>query len=331
MTSKERVLQAVKGLPCDRVPVLPLTRAVGVRAKGYRLSDAIADPALYVHSQIDLQKELGYDALWGLSGIDVAACAAGSEMVIPEDNPPHFVKHVLSDIGQVHGLAAINPEASPWFAGLCRIVSMLSGNNREIPVVAPFRLPFMTATDIRGASDLYRDLLRRPEEVLFLMELLVEPVLRLARGLREAGADLLWTPVPSANQDVMSRKSYERFVHPYHKRVLHKLREEGITVILHLCGNWGDRLDLVSREEAAVWHLDKEDLALVRNTYPEVALMGKVQTVKTLLLSTPEDVLEEARNNILDVQGRGFLLSGDCGLPPGTPLENLRALVKAAN
>jgi len=55
--------------------------------------------------------------------------------------------------------------------------------------------------------------------------------------------------------------------------------------------------------------------------------VGDINNPQTLLLGTPEDVYKQARYAI---EAGVNIIAPECAIPPGTPLENLRAIVEAA-
>jgi uroporphyrinogen-III decarboxylase len=64
---------------------------------------------------------------------------------------------------------------------------------------------------------------------------------------------------------------------------------------------------------------------------PRLALLGNVAPLDTLARGTPEQVREEARACVEKVAAQGaFILSAGGGASPGTPAENIDALVGAA-
>ena len=62
-----------------------------------------------------------------------------------------------------------------------------------------------------------------------------------------------------------------------------------------------------------------------------MALLGNVAPLGTLVRGTPEQVYREARACVEKAAGAGgFVLSAGGGASPGTPAENIDALVRAA-
>jgi uroporphyrinogen decarboxylase len=55
--------------------------------------------------------------------------------------------------------------------------------------------------------------------------------------------------------------------------------------------------------------------------------MGNVDSVQVMHQGTPEDVERESLECVKKAGAKGgFILSGDCELPPGIPVQNLRAM-----
>ena len=70
--------------------------------------------------------------------------------------------------------------------------------------------------------------------------------------------------------------------------------------------------------------------AAKREVGDRVCIIGNIDPVGTLLLGTPEKVLEESRRCIADAGQRGgFVLAPGCGVPPNSPPENLEAMSDA--
>ena len=68
-------------------------------------------------------------------------------------------------------------------------------------------------------------------------------------------------------------------------------------------------------------------MRLLNHQAPDVILMGDVDTISTLYLMDPETVRSECERTIAD--GIQILAPG-CAVAPGTPLENLLAMVDVA-
>jgi len=72
------------------------------------------------------------------------------------------------------------------------------------------------------------------------------------------------------------------------------------------------------------------DLSKSRDLVPEAVLGGNVDPIDSLLMGTREQVVENTLHCIRTGGISRFMLMSGCGVPPGTSIENLRAMVKTA-
>jgi len=115
--------------------------------------------------------------------------------------------------------------------------------------------------------------------------------------------------------------------------------ERGVPTMLHSCGRSRALVEMLVNETDVscinpleVPPMGDVDLREVARTYGDrIALMGNLHTTDVMLRGTPDDVTRAARDAIRDAAaGGGFVLSTGDQCAPGTPRENLLALVAAA-
>ena len=73
------------------------------------------------------------------------------------------------------------------------------------------------------------------------------------------------------------------------------------------------------------WQVDSRDA--VRRVGDAISLVGNINNPQVLLQGTPEDVYKQARYAI---EAGVHIIAPECAIPLTTPLENLRAVVEAA-
>ncbi len=101
---------------------------------------------------------------------------------------------------------------------------------------------------------------------------------------------------------------------------------------MHICGNSTHILPAMAKSGAAVLEIDHlvsldEACRLVPD---DVALWGNLDPVSVLCNGTPEAVEQAAAAAVAAVKTHGrrrFVLSSGCALAPGTPAENIAAMV----
>jgi uroporphyrinogen-III decarboxylase len=124
---------------------------------------------------------------------------------------------------------------------------------------------------------------------------------------------------------------YQEFVEPYQAPVIAAIRVAGASPFLHVCGNSSHIIDRLAASGAACVEIDgPTDLARAITAFAgRVAIRGNVPT-HLIQRGTPEDVARHATKCLRIARGARFILSPGCGVPRGTPQENIRALVRAA-
>ena len=188
-------------------------------------------------------------------------------------------------------------------------------------VVGPAGLAFMLA----GIQNYITWFVKDTEVVEELMGVLNDACIEYANGLLERGAHAITLIDSEAGPDIISPNMFEESVFPLYKKFCREVK--GLKV-LHMCGDatavlnsLGDAgFDGISIEE-------KVSVSCAKATIGGLTrLIGNVSPSDTLLAKGPEAILIEATACLED--GIDILAPG-CGLAPHTPLENIKALVRA--
>jgi uroporphyrinogen decarboxylase len=335
MTSRERVSTAISHREPDRVPLVIASREIAIRHSGLTFADIWADGNKYVEAQAKLINDLKIDAAFDIWCTPVVDEAMGAEMELPTDDAPWIPRPLLKEKSDIKQLKTkIDPEKDGRMPFLLNVVRGLRRKlGKDVPISSWVSPPFRTACMLRGSSQLYLDILLDPTFVKELLETVIGPCTAYGKALTDAGADIICTSNPVANNDCIKYAHYKEFSHPYTKRMFGEIKaHRDVKIMFHTCGNWNDRFDLVTDENVDILHVDKVDLAELKKTWgSKITIMGNVRSVDTLLQGTPEKVEEEAISCIAKAaQGGGYFLSADCTVPIGTPLQNLKALSRVA-
>ncbi len=101
-------------------------------------------------------------------------------------------------------------------------------------------------------------------------------------------------------------------------------------MILHVCGNCSDRLELFADAGFDAYHFEwqVDARSVVERVGRRMSLVGNVKNFEVLFGGTPEDVYKQTRYAI----DAGINIVGpECAVSLATPLENLKAIVSAAH
>ena len=140
-----------------------------------------------------------------------------------------------------------------------------------------------------------------------------------------AGADIV-VLADHATRNLVGPHHYEQYLLPLHQEITARV---GGPLILHVCGNCSDRLELFAQSGVDAYHFEwqVDSKEAVRRIGRQVSLVGNVNNPQALLQGTPEDVYRQARYAI---DAGVHLIGPECAIPLSTPLENLQAIVAAA-
>lgn len=197
---------------------------------------------------------------------------------------------------------------------------------RKIPLIAGMEGPLTVFTHIAEIKNCLIWALKKPDYFNTFMETCTELCIEYASTLFDHGADALCMPDGGiVGSRMMPPSVLEDSVKPFYKRLCRKVNGP---VILHICGDAGDSLRTLSEcGFEAISIEEKVSLKAAKEAIGDRArLIGNVSPSRTLLFGTPDAVKAEAKQCLS--AGVDILAPG-CGIAPGTPLSNIRALVEA--
>lgn len=333
MTPRERMQAFNAGEPVDRVPCIPLTADHAGHFYGVKISAYNTSAEIMANSHLALYREVQTDAICLAGGWKALAEAMGSKLVFPEDNTPYVSEHVLRAKGDIAKLRPVDPNRDgrlPLHLEALRRAVDRVGHKVEVNVQVGS--PLSLASALRGVDALLKEFYYDPEFVHSLLSISTKSVINYCQEIIANGG-IPWTSEPVASGSLLSPAHFEKFVYPYLQEVETYIVEQTGQSQLHICGNTRRIWPLMADTGATAISLDEFiDLAEAKQAVGDrVALMGTVAPLN-LLLGTPEAVKAEARSCLEKAKDNpsGFILSSGCGIPIGTPTENLRALLEAA-
>jgi [methyl-Co(III) methanol-specific corrinoid protein]:coenzyme M methyltransferase len=172
-----------------------------------------------------------------------------------------------------------------------------------------------------GVEDFLMLSATEPDATRRILEKLTPVTLAFAQAQIDAGADCLLLG-DHATRDLCSPATYRNFLLDLHRELASRIKAP---LILHICGNTGDRIPMIAQTRIACFHWDTKTgpAAEVRKLAGDrMALMGGISN-RTLLQGPPEAVVELARQ----ASKAGIDIIGpECAIPLTTPLPNLKAI-----
>jgi uroporphyrinogen decarboxylase len=192
--------------------------------------------------------------------------------------------------------------------------------------------PLTFAGQLLGVNQLMIALLDSPDQVKELLEISVKALcLFLEPLLEERVVDGVALADPTSSGDLISRSNFEEFSLPGIARMAGWITEREAYLILHICGNTADRLDLLAKSGIHCFSLDhKVDLALAQEIlHGKACLAGNVDPVEVMLRGTEREVEGKAKECLeIAAEKGGYILMTGCDIPPDVPLDNVKALLR---
>jgi MtaA/CmuA family methyltransferase len=159
-----------------------------------------------------------------------------------------------------------------------------------------------------------------------MLRQLMPVTIAFARAQFQAGADIV-VLADHATGNLVGPYHYEQLLLPVHQEITAQI--DG-PLILHVCGNCSDRLELFARSGVDAYHFEWQVDAkmAVQKVGHRMSLVGNVNNPEVLYQGTPEDVYKQVR---YAVEAGVNIIAPECAIPLATPLENLKAIVEAAS
>jgi [methyl-Co(III) methylamine-specific corrinoid protein]:coenzyme M methyltransferase len=149
-----------------------------------------------------------------------------------------------------------------------------------------------------------------------------------AKKMVENGADTMVIIDPTASYQLIGAEFYEKFVVPYHKKIVDAMNELNVPTVLHICGDTTAGLTLMETCGVNAISIDQNvDPAIAVQTVKKAVIVGNLDPVNVLWNKTPEFIKEKSKE-VLDA-GVALLAPG-CGIVSKTPTKNLQAMIQMA-
>jgi uroporphyrinogen decarboxylase-like protein len=239
--------------------------------------------------------------------------------------------------GFSHEPAGQNDFFPPWHFDTIDYVVSRAG--KEVSLHSEIFSPFTQFLELLDYTNGLVALLDDPGKSKACLEGLTRGTVELGKKQAAHGVDAILISSAFAGAGFISPEQYREFVLPYERAVIEGIKEEyNLPIYTHTCGSIGDRLELMETTGTnGIDTLDPPPLGNVEladakaRIGKRLFLKGNLDPVNVILLGSPQQVLEEARQCIdLASAGGGYILSSACSIPPHATAANIEKLHEAA-
>jgi uroporphyrinogen decarboxylase len=347
----------------DRVPVIPaIAHRFLIPKTGTSFRDYYRDPETMLRTQILAQKwlmeNIRTDA-YSITGPWVGgwtdfqntfeAGSLGCEIRFPEDDIPWVGPGWVStdhDLRRLEGMEFVH-------SGLNAAQILYRKKMMEVAERYPVRFlggqvfypgenpslthtsdgPFGVAGDLMGITELFLAVKERPEFVQELLRIVTAKLIAYLDFCAEeehlpSPRDLAWTDDLAVS---LSAETYRDLVLPFEKEL--RFHFDG-RLSLHMCGATDHLLEMFADDLAIHefqgfgYQVDLHHVGRVMGG--RIVLLGNVNPM-LIHTGTPAEV-RKATRKVIEVLGpyRGLIIQDGNNIPPGSPLENINAMIEAA-
>ncbi|MCJ7830422.1 MAG: hypothetical protein MUP74_03445, partial [Desulfobacterales bacterium] len=285
-------------------------------AAGVGFPEAHIDPQAMAELALAGHAIIGFDTVMPEFSVQQEAAALGCEMDWGgRDRMPDNRRFPYEDFADVQVPKDLleRPSMKVVLDALALLRRRVGG---EVAIVGKVMGPWTLSYHMAGTQNFLLQVgLGETEKVLRMLRQLMEVTIAYARAQFQAGADVV-VLADHATGDIVGPRHYSELLLPIHQELTARI---GGPLILHVCGNCSDRLDLFARSGVDAYHCEWQVDArkAVAQVGRRISLVGNVNNPETLFQGTPEDVRHQARYAI---EAGIRLIGPECAVPLATPL-----------
>ena len=333
MNAKERVMAVINHQRPDRMPCFGANSTVT-----YEQMEKVGAfwPEGHVDAETMAKQALAAYTVLGFDAVRLPFCQTFEAVALGCKRKPGKVRELEGFPGIEHPPPYTlddTPEFPDDFLSrgyipeLLKAVEILKKEvGNEVPIVAGIIGPFTIAGSLLDSVPILKATFKTPDKIPPFLEVAEKAGTTLAKALVEAGADIISCEDMTASPELIAPKTYREFELKYQRRQFEAIP---VPKILHICGNVDSIVEWMGQTGADILSLEpKASAKLARQKCgSDIILMGGVDTATTLFMKDPDTVKEGCEETIED--GIQILAPG-CAVAPGTPMENLLAMVEVA-
>ena len=355
----KRIFSAVALGPVDRVPVVLEASAWCARVVGLTLSAFASGNLTSAQASIDAFHAVGGADAMEYVASDPALLSYGwmskvklPGVDLPDDEhwqvqelellQPDDYERIVDEGWEAFRTAFITERIGPdvverattYERDAPSVAEMIDASGILFLVGADVTMPFEYLCGGRSFAKFVYDLYRIPDKVEAAMQSMMEGLSEQSIACaKESGRPGVWVGGWRGASEMLSQPLWDRFVFPYHKQLVQDVVAAGLTPILHLDSDWTRDLARFQEYPArrCVLSLDsRTDIRKAKEVLGDhMCIMGDVPPA-LLSQGTPDEVYQHSRRLIQDIGPTGYILHSGCDIPADAPLNNVTAMVRAA-
>ncbi|MEN2983986.1 MAG: uroporphyrinogen decarboxylase family protein, partial [Dictyoglomaceae bacterium] len=296
-------------------------------------------PEIWLNSYFEIKRRfpevIFIPDFWVEYGMAQEPSGFGAKITFNENSTPniHPIIPSADDLGEyLKKIKTPNPKTDGFMPFILEFYKYIEPKIKEkgefIKIVAS-RGPFAIASHIMGLSEFLISVKIYPEEAKKLIDITTNLVIDWLSAQIEILKDSEGILVLDDIVGFFSEEDYLEFCHPSLKRIFSYFNFP--VKIYH--NDTNNSVFYKYLPELGINIFNFTHLQNIKDVYEKtqgkICLMGNIPPLDVLVKGTPEDVKRYAENILKEFSDkRGLILSAGGGVSPGTPEENIRALIE---
>ena len=337
MNAKEMVFAAMEMRRPDRPPVAPFGCGVWtIYRSGTTFRELSQDPERMARTNLEIYEKYKPDIVYVGSGYNnLQAAALGGKIKFREVGAPDLEEPYIQKIEDIDKLDLGRIPSDPVIQTIWKALRMVKAKiGDEVVVTMTSWGPFTLAAQLVGVEQMMRATFKDKALVEASCAFAVKMLQAIYTPIIEDGTlEMISMADPTASGDLISRKQFEKFALPPLQQMSKWAHERKVKVLLHICGDTNNRLDLFPLTGVDCISLDhKVDITRAKAEIGnKMCIAGNMNPVATLERASVETVRDEALKGLDAAAGNGaFILMPGCDHPPTVPEENLKTFYDTA-
>lgn len=339
LNSVPEILNGLNAKPGATVPTFPIILGYAIN-EYHKLTKTPApqimrDGQKIAEAQLYLAKRFKLPFVITIADLNVIGEAYGAKLTyMPEVIPVHETP-AIKGLGGIDALEAKNPRQDGRMPQVIKAAGIFAQkfNEKGNLYFGGCEGPITAAGSVWGVENLMRNMIKNPEAVHKVLSSVTDTIIDFLNAQMEAGVLAVGLADPTASSTCISPQFFQEFEVPYLKKITRKVNSPAF--LLHVCGESQNIVDKVSKiSNILIFSVDKVNLRQAKKQIGNrfVILLGNVST-GIMQRGTPAEVENAVKICLQEgafSEPRGkCILSTGCDIGPGTPPENIEALLRA--
>lgn len=247
----------------------------------------------------------------------------GTDNHFPQPATPLFGSTAYLNAGYMESADFLHKGRIPMICEALRLLKEDIGSETVISAIIPG--PYTLLLYLIEPGGLFTEMKREPGLVADALFQLASFLAEIGIAYRNAGADVITIHDMGGSPGFIGPANYEQFAYPAEKLLITELPAPRV---LSVCGNTNKSVQLLAQTGADAISVDQtNDLAASRKILTDTLLFGNIDPVAVLWRGDGSDItaaVQTAKEAAVDAVWPG------CDLVPQSPVENIRAFLKAS-